>query len=70
MNSITHPDIASKLRALREAKKITRARAAYEMGIPYWTLVEWENTGGLKASGALKVSDYYGIPLQELLSER
>lgn len=60
-----------KLRAIREAKGLTRRQVEYATGIARESLasIEYGRTKNPSIATAIKLANFYGVPVEELLGE-
>ncbi len=58
--------IATSIRVLRYKKKLSQKQVAEAVGVSQATVSSWEKTGCIGLSSAVKLSDFFGVPLYEV----
>lgn len=58
--------IAGSILALRCRNRLTQLEVSEAMGVTQATVSNWERTGAIKLADAVRLSDYYGVPLCEI----
>lgn len=58
--------IAMSIRMLRCKRKLSQRDVADAIGVTQATVSSWENTGSIGLSHAVKLSDFFGVPLYEV----
>lgn len=58
--------IATSIRGLRCKNKLSQRQVAEAVGVTQATVSSWEKTGCIGLSNAVKLSDFFGVPLYEV----
>lgn len=63
-------ELAANLRALRAKAHLSQSEVSQALNISKSTLNGWENgQGGMNLSNAVAIADYYGVRIDDLVSD-
>lgn len=63
-------DTGTKLKLLREKRKLSQEELAEKLGLAQGTISNWEKGNSIKHNDLKKLSDFYDIPLEYLVEEK